>query len=211
MKIKEEAITSRKALLLILGCIIVLLLTYLGINYVTRLTIYKQANDIMQVIIIGPLYIFMYIVTIYILSTISLIRDSLLKGSNSWIIVGLTFVIILLGFTFTSYINMQNKFMLPYIKDLVETKAMLTNTRLEKFDYIEKMRKTNELTEEKLYEINSHYREVDYRRDPANPSKFIEVDFSLLEISCDTYNKILPAQKTAFPDAKIINSRCSKE
>lgn len=211
MKIKAEEITPRKALLLILGGIIVLLLTYLGINYVTRLTMYKQANDIMQVIIIGPLYIFIYIVTIYTLSTIWLIKDSLLKGSNKWIIVGLTFVIILLGSTFATYINMQQKFMQPYIKDLVETKAMLTNTRLEKFDYIDKMRKTNELTEEKLNEINNQYREVNYRRDPLIPSKFIEVDFSLLEISCDTYNRILPAQKTAFPDARIINSKCSKE
>lgn len=123
----------------------------------------------------------------------------------------LHFVIILLGITFTSYINMQKKLMQPYIKDLVETKAMLTNTRLEKFDYIDKMRKTNKLTEEKANEINSQYREVNYKRHPENPSKFIEVDFSSLEISCDTYNKILPAQRTAFPDAKIINSNCTKE
>lgn len=97
-----------------------------------------------------------------------------------------------------------------------ELGLMLFNTKLEKLDYVESEKEKisqaaenekQELTEKSLKNINNKFREVHYIR---KNSKIVEVDYSDLDISCDSYTKFILAQKVALSDAKFVNKNCDE-
>lgn len=100
---------------------------------------------------------------------------------------------------------------------LKETRVKLLNMQLEKIDFIEEQKKKStfldveekkDLEEQTVSEIKDRFKEVIYAYDKGQIS---QMDFSNLDISCDTYKKVvLGVAKSILPDSKYINTKCDE-
>lgn len=100
-------------------------------------------------------------------------------------------------------------------KELVETRLKLFNTHLEKIDFVESQKikialaddeDKKEIEDQLLRDIKNRYAEVEYSYDKG---VLTEINFTNLDISCDTYKKIaLSVNKSILPNAKYINTNC---
>ena len=100
---------------------------------------------------------------------------------------------------------------------LKETRVKLLNMQLEKIDFIEEQKKKSafldveekkDLEEQTVSEIKDRFKEVIYTYDKGQIS---QMDFSNLDISCDTYKKVvLGVAKSILPDSKYINTKCDE-
>lgn len=101
---------------------------------------------------------------------------------------------------------------------LKETRVKLLNMQLEKIDFIEEQEKKSafldaeekkDLEEQTAIEIKDRFKEVIYTYDKEG--QISQMDFSNLDISCDTYKKVvLGVAKTILHDSKYINTKCDE-
>lgn len=128
--------------------------------------------------------------------------------------------LILLGISqiFTIFIinDFSNKFN-SQTKELIEARTKLFNTELEKIDFVESQKnilltldddEKREFISESRTEIKNRFKEVVYTTN--DKGQISTIDFSNLDISCDTFKRIaLPFNKDIFPNAKYI-SKCDE-
>ena len=132
-------------------------------------------------------------------------------------VISSIFLGICLAFTIFTINDIADKFN-KQTKELIETRTKLLNTQLEKFDFAEEQKKKlskldedekKEFLDESLNDIKNRFREVEYFTN--DKGQIVIIDFSNLDISCDTYKRIaLSFNKNSFPNANYINKNCDE-
>lgn len=103
-------------------------------------------------------------------------------------------------------------------EELTEARTKLFNTQLEKISFIKSEQKQMELIDDEdkkeyqqniVNEFKNRFREVKYTYEK---SKLSQMDFSELDISCDTYKEmVISRSKALYPDVKLINTNCDEK